>query len=110
MSHFAELDENNVVIRVLVGDNNLPNEGYDWFVQTFGGRWVQSSYNKKFRKNHASVGFVYDEQRDAFIPPKPFDSWVLDEESCTWKAPVPISDFESSYEWDEENKAWVNRV
>ena len=69
MSHFAELDENNIVIRVLVGDNDMPNEGYDWFVETLGGRWVQTSYNGNFRGCFAGVGFVYDETNDVFYNP-----------------------------------------
>jgi hypothetical protein len=69
MSHFAELDENNVVIRVLVGDNNMPNEGYDWFVENLGGRWVQTSYNSNFRGRFAGIGFTYDETNDVFINP-----------------------------------------
>ena len=84
MSHFAELDDNNVVIRVLVGDNNMPNEGYDWFVENLGGRWVQTSYNATFRKHFAGAGYTYDETRDVFLPPKPSEDCVLDEETCTW--------------------------
>ena len=70
MSHFAELDENNVVLRVLVGDNNMPNEGYDWFVENLGGRWVQTSYNNNFRGRFAGIGFVYDEINDVFYNPE----------------------------------------
>lgn len=107
MSHFAELDENNVVIRVLVGDNNLPNEGYDWFVERLGGRWVQTSYNANFRKNFASVGYSYDEVRDAFIPPKPYESWVLNEETCLWEAPVPRPEDDKIYYWNEDSLTWI---
>jgi hypothetical protein len=105
MSYFAEIDENNIVLRVLVGDSNMPNEGYDWFVENLGGRWVQTSYNATIRKHFAGIGFTYDEERDAFIPPKPFDSWVLDEETCLWEAPVPRS--EGDYQWDESVVNWV---
>jgi hypothetical protein len=77
LSHFAELDENNVVVRVLVGDNNMPNEGYDWFVENLGGTWVQTSYSGSIRKNFAGIGYTYDADRDAFIPPKPYESWTL---------------------------------
>jgi hypothetical protein len=85
MSHFAELDENNIVVRVLVGDNAMPNEGYDWFVENLGGRWVQTSYNGNFRKNYAGIGYTYDESRDAFIPIKPAEGeWILDEDTCRW--------------------------
>jgi hypothetical protein len=106
MSHFAEIDENNIVLRVLVGDNNAPNEGYDWFVSKLGGRWIQTSYNGNFRKHFAGIGFTYDEQRDAFIPPKTFDSWVLDEETCTWQPPVPRPS-EGQWNWDEDAVNWV---
>lgn len=68
MSHFAELDENNVVLRVIVGDNDAPNEGYDWVVETLGGRWVQTSYNANFRGKFASIGDIYDEETDTFLP------------------------------------------
>jgi len=106
MSHFAEIDENNTVIRVLVGDNSLPNEGYDWFVENLGGRWVQTSYNANFRKKYAGMGDTYDEERDAFISPKPFDSWVLDEETCQWQAPVPYPDYQLFYSWNESELTW----
>lgn len=109
MSHFAELDENNIVIRVLVGDNNLPNEGYDWFVENLGGRWVQTSYNANFRKNFAGIGFTYNEKLDAFIPPKPFDSWVLNEETCNWQAPKPKPE-DGSWYWNEELGDWAEIV
>lgn len=88
MSHFAELDENNVVLRVLVGDNSLPNEGYDWFIENLGGTWVQTSYNGNFRKNYAGIGYKYDEIRDAFIPPEPESNLGFDEETCQWIMPV----------------------
>lgn len=107
MSHFAEVDDNNVVLRVLVGDNKAPNEGYDWLVANLGGRWIQTSYNANFRKNFAGIGFTYDEERDAFIPPKPFDSWILDEETCRWSAPVPYPEDGKEYSWDEETTNWI---
>lgn len=109
MSHFAEIDENNIVTRVLVGDNNDPNgdEGYQWFVENLGGRWVKTSYNGNIRKNYAGIGFKYDEELDAFIPPQPFPSWVLDEETCQWSAPVARPDTDAFYYWSEEDLAWV---
>jgi hypothetical protein len=107
MSHFAELDENNVVLRVLVGDNNMPNEGYDWFVENLGGRWIQTSYNGNFRKNFAGIGYTYDEDLDAFIPPKPFDSWTLNEVTCRWQAPVPYPQDGRIYRWDEDSLTWI---
>jgi len=86
MSHFAEIDSNNIVTRVLVGDNNDPNgdEGYQWFVDNLGGTWVKTSYNGTIRKNFAGIGYTYDQARDAFIMPKCHDEAVLDEETCQW--------------------------
>jgi hypothetical protein len=110
MAHFAELDENNIVTQVLVTDNDFPNEGYDWLVETFGGTWVQTSYNATIRKNFAGIGFSYDEARDAFIPPKPFESWLLNEETCNWEAPKPYPTDEKPYNWDEESQEWIEYV
>lgn len=107
MSHFAEIDENNVVLRVLVGDNNLPNEGYDWFVENLGGTWIQTSYNGNIRKNFAGVGYTYDEERDAFISPQPFESWTLNETTCRWQAPVPYPQDGRIYQWDEDTTTWI---
>jgi len=86
VSHFAEIDNENKVIRVLVGDNSMPNEGYDWFVENLGGTWIQTSYNNNIRKNFAGIGFTYDESRDAFIAPKAncHTEEVLDEATCRW--------------------------
>jgi hypothetical protein len=106
MAHFAELDENNIVTQVLVTDNDYPNEGYDWLVETFGGTWMQTSYNATIRKNFAGIGFSYDETRDAFIPPKPFESWSLNEETCNWEAPKPYPTNGKIYIWNEENTNW----
>ena len=106
MSHFAKLDENNVVTHVIVGDNNLPNEGYDWVISRIGGRWVQTSYNGNFRKRFAGVGYAYNEELDAFVMPKPFESWVLDQETVDWVAPIPYPEDGLGYDWDEENGSW----
>ena len=106
ISHFAELDENNIVLRVLVGDNNLPNEGYDWFVENLGGRWVQTSYNGTIRKNFAGIGYRYDEELDAFIAPQPFESWTLNTQTAKWMSPKPYPQDGRIYEWDEENLNW----
>ena len=86
MSHFAEIDENNVVLRVLVGNNDDPNgdEGYQWFIENLGGTWIQTSYNGTIRKNFAGIGFSYSETLDAFIPPKCHEEAVLDEDTCLW--------------------------
>jgi len=99
MAHFAQLDENNIVTQVLVTDNNDPNgdEGYQWLLDNFGGKWVKTSYNTKanvhllggnpFRKNYAGIGYSYDEVRDAFIPPQPYPEFTLNEETCQWVEP-----------------------
>lgn len=89
MAHWAELDNRNIVIRVVVGDNESPDEGYQWLVDNLGGQWIKTSYNGNIRKNYAGIGFTYDEQRDAFIPPKPTQGdWVLNEETCLWEEVV----------------------
>ncbi len=97
MAHWAELDESNIVLRVTVGDNNDSNgdEGYQWLINNLGGTWIKTSYNTKggvpkeggtpLRKNFAGVGYTYDEERDAFISPKPeTGNWELDEDTCLW--------------------------
>ena len=86
MSHWAEIDENNFVIRVLVGDNNDPvgDEGYSWLINNLGGTWIKTSYNASIRKNYAGKGFYYDEILDAFIPPKCHSEAILNEETCLW--------------------------
>ena len=90
MSHWAELDENNIVLRVTVGDNNEPDEGYQWLIDNIGGTWIKTSYNGNIRKNYAGIGYTYDAIRDAFIPPKPKEgNWVLNEETCVWEAVAP---------------------
>ena len=117
MSHWAEIDENNIVVRVTVGDNNEPDEGYQWLIDNLGGTWVKTSYNTlagvhkeggvPLRKNFASIDYTYDSVRDAFIAPKPFGSWVLDEETCIWEAPVAYPTDDKRYRWNEETLSWV---
>ena len=88
MAHWAEIDENNIVIRVTVGDNNDPagDEGYSWLINNLSGTWIKTSYNSSIRKNYAGIGYTYDEERDAFIPPKPTEGeWILNEENCLWE-------------------------
>jgi hypothetical protein len=108
MAHWAEIDENNIVLRVTVGDNNDPNgdEGYQWLIDNLGGTWVKTSYNATIRKNFAGIGFTFDEELDAFIPPKAFASWILNEETCNWEAPVEYPDDGEDYVWDEETITW----
>lgn len=104
MAHWAELDENNVVLRVTVGSNDDPDEGYGWLIDNLGGRWVRTSYNANFRNRFAGVGFTYDEQADVFIAPQPYPSWSLDH-NHDWQAPVPMPD-KGKWYWDEGNLAW----
>ena len=123
MTHFAKLDENNIVTFVTVGrqeDDGLESE----LTARTGDVYKQTSYNtrggvhytdgvpsedqrKALRKNYAGVGYSYDPERDAFIPPKPFESWVLNEDTCLWEAPIPYPEDGNAYTWDEESGAWV---
>lgn len=115
MAHFAQIDDSGTVLSVIVVHNNELDEngvesetkGIAFCQSLFGGSWVQTSYNARIRKNYASVGFTYDADRDAFIPPKPFPSWVLDEERCVWQAPVQMPSDGKFYLWDEGGLCWV---
>jgi hypothetical protein len=109
MSHWAEIDENNIVLRVLVGNNSEPDEG-EAFMNSLGGTWVKTSYNGTIRKNYAGIGMLYDAERDAFISPQPFPSWILDEETCRWEAPVAYPTDGITYVWDEETTDWKATV
>jgi len=106
MSHWAELNDNNEVIRVLVGDNNDPNgdEGYQWLIDNLGGTWVQTSYNSNFRKKYAGIGDTYNADGDVFISPKPYASWILDN-NYDWQAPTPMPG-QGKWVWDEQNLQW----
>lgn len=108
MAHWAELDENNVVIRVTVGDNEDPNgdEGYQWLLDNLGGTWVKTSYNGNIRKNFAGIGMIYNEDLDAFIAPQPYPTWTLNENTCEWQAPVPYPTDGLGYDWDEDTLSW----
>jgi hypothetical protein len=119
MAHYAFLDENNIVTGVIAGkDENEDN--IDWekhysdvnnqackrtSINTEGG--VHILGGTAFRKNYASIGYVYDLARDAFIPPKPFDSWILNEDTCLWQAPAPMPDDGQGYNWDESTVSWT---
>jgi len=89
MSHWAEIDSNNKVLRVTVGDNNDPagDEGYQWLIDNLGGTWIKTSYNSNIRKNYAGIGYTYDAIRDAFIAPKPDNAIGFDEGTCRWIVP-----------------------
>ena len=104
MSHWAEIDENNKVIRVLVGDNNEPDEG-ESFMNSLGGTWVKTSYNSNIRGVYAGIGFTYDETEDIFIIPQPYPSWTR--EGSFWNPPVPRPTDDKRYTWDEETTSWV---
>ena len=118
MAHFAQLDENNIVVQVIVVSNNdcmldgVENEtvGVMFCKSLFGQdtRWKQTSYNGNIRKNYAGINYTYDQDRDAFIPQKPFASWVLNETTCVWEAPVAMPNDGDLYFWDEEKMLWVN--
>lgn len=121
MAHFAELDENNVVKRVIVvankdtaDANGVEKEhiGAAFCESLLGGTWVQTSYNGNFRKHYAGIGYKYDADLDAFIPPKPYPSWTLDD-NCNWQAPMPLpadagtGEPPKMYTWNEANQSWV---
>ena len=116
MAHFAQLDENNVITQVIVVHNNEcldanGNEseavGAGFCARLLGGNWKQTSYNGNMRKNYAGAGYTYDAGRDAFIPPKPYASWVLNEATCRWDAPAPMPQDGKSYYWNEATTSWV---
>jgi hypothetical protein len=109
MSHFAKV-ENGIVTQVIVAEQDVIDSGL------FGTGWVQTSYNtiggqhpegRPLRKNYAGVGYAYDATRDAFIPPQPFSSWVLSEDTCLWSAPTPMPEDGKIYIWDEPTTSWV---
>lgn len=118
MAHFAKVVDNKVVQVI-----SAEPEFFDTFIDSSPGQWIQTSYNTRYgvhygqdgqpdggealRKNFAGIGFTYDEERDAFIPPKPLPSWILDEDTCTWKAPIPCPEDENFYVWDEETQSWI---
>jgi hypothetical protein len=116
MAHFCRLGPGNVVEQVIVVDNRDTADangvekehiGAAFCEKLFGGTWKQTSYNGNKRKNYAGIGFTYDEQRDAFIPPKTYASWVLDEATCQWKAPVDMPTDGQMYSWDEATTSWI---
>ena len=118
MAHFAELTENNIVLRVVVVDDEHENDGENWCHNLLGGNWKQTSYNTSgnrhsgekspFRKNYAGIGFQYDARLDGFIPSQSYPSWILDEEAGRWESPVPRpTDSAKHYiKWNEETLSW----
>jgi hypothetical protein len=110
MTHFAKV-QNELVTQVIVAEP----EFFDTFVDSSPGEWIQTSYNthggqhpegRPLRKNFAGIGYTYDKTLDAFIPPKPFASWILDEETCLWNAPIAYPEDDKSYSWNEETLSW----
>ena len=116
MAHFAKIGLNNKVIEVqsitneiLHDSNGVEQEinGVDFLTKLTGWSiWKQTSYNNNIRKNFAGKGYTYDEDRDAFIPPKPYNSWTLNEDTCFWEAPVAYPDDDNEYRWNEETTTW----
>jgi hypothetical protein len=116
MAHFAQLDSNNVVVQVIVvgnadtaDANGVEKEhiGAAFCERLLGGVWKQTSYNGNMRKRYAGIGYTYDADRDAFIAPKPFPSWVLNNTTVDWEAPVARPNDDKMYRWDEETLSWV---
>ena len=116
MAHFAELDENNVVKRVIVVGNADTSDangvekehiGAAFCERLLGGVWKQTSYNGNMRKRYAGIGFTYNAELDAFVAPKPFASWVLNNTTADWEAPVAMPSDGKQYRWDEPTLAWV---
>ena len=111
MAHFAKLGIGNIVERVEVVSNDIATSeqaGVDFLNNLYGTRdaWKQTSYNGNIRKNYAGIGFTYDQKRDAFISPKPYESWVLNEDTCQWEAPIAYPADSKNYRWNETTKQW----
>jgi len=111
MAHFAKLGTGNIVTAVHVVSNDVATTeqaGVNFLNDLYKTRdvWKQTSYNNNIRKNYAGIGYTYDQTRDAFIPPKPLDSWILNEDTCLWEAPIAYPSDGKNYEWDETTKSW----
>ena len=114
MANFAKV-VNNVVTQVIVAEP----EFFDTFVDTSPGQWIQTSYNthgnqhpegRPLRKNYAGIGFTYDAEKDAFIPPQPYASWILNNDTCLWESPTPMPTDGKDYNWDEAQQQWIEQV
>lgn len=118
MAHFAEIGLDNTVLQVIVVSNNdclldgveTESVGAEFCRNLLGGTWKQTSYNGNIRKNYAGVGYTYDSQRDAFIPPQPYTSWILDEQTCLWNAPTPMPTDDKKYFWNKTTISWEELV
>ncbi len=117
MAHFAQLDDNNVVINIIVVHNNelldqdgneIEQKGIDFCKSLYGQdtKWIKTSYNANFRKNYASSGGTYNKELDAFIAQKPYASWILNTDTCVWEAPIKKPDQDKPYAWDELTISW----
>ena len=111
MAHFAKLGVGNKVLTVAIVSNDIAiteQDGVDFLnnLHNTNDVWVQTSYNGNIRKNHAGIGYKYDQTRDAFIAPKPFNSWILNEDTCLWEAPVAYPDDGERYTWNESTTNW----
>jgi hypothetical protein len=117
MAYFAKLGTGNIVEQVISINNSVITDangveqeqlGNDFINKLYNTRdvWKQTSYNNNIRKNYAGIGYTYDQTRDAFIPPKPFNSWILNEDTCRWEAPVALPDTENRYTWNETTTTW----
>jgi len=108
MAHFAEINKNKIVLRVLVVPDEQESRGAEYLANDLGlgGQWIQTSFNSTIRKHYAGIGMSYDLTLDAFIPIKPFDSWILNEETCDWIAPLPLPNDIDYFEWNETIQNW----
>lgn len=109
MAHWAQVDENNIVTQVTVGDNNDPNgdEGYRWLIDNLGGTWIKTSYNATFGKKFAGIGDTYLPETQSFQQPAPFESWIWSETDWEWLPPTPYPTDGAIYYWDEQQLEWV---
>lgn len=116
MAHYAFIDENNIVVEVITGRDEYDLvdgiESWEKHYEEFrpGLKCIRTSYNGNIRKNYAGIGFTYDETRDAFIPIKEFNSWILNEDTCKWEAPIPMPIDDKIYYWDEETVSWIEKT
>jgi hypothetical protein len=122
MAYFAEISDNNTVLRVLAVADNQEHRGQEFLAEDLGlnGRWIQTSYNTyggvhklggtPLRKNYAGFDYIYDEERDAFIPPKPSSKWILNEETCLWESPIPYPEDDKGYTWNDNKGEWEEIV
>ena len=110
MAHYAFIDENKIVTEVIVGNDETTGDWETYYGNLRGQRCIRTSYNNNIRYNYAGIGYTYDEDRDAFIPPQPYPSWVLNEDTCLWEAPVTYPTGGNNYSWDENSQNWIVEV